>query len=86
MGVHINFVWQDWTIYLKQSKYIGGILRQFGMVESNLIQTPFMTNCKLSKDMGLQNDANLKIMWVIPFENAIGSLMYAIICTIFDFA
>jgi hypothetical protein len=56
------------------------------MVESNLIQTPFMTNCKLSKDMGLQNDANLKIMWVIPFENAIGSLMYAIICTIFDFA
>jgi hypothetical protein len=43
------------------------------MVESKLIQTPFMTNCKLSKDMGFQNDANLEIMWVIPFQNVIGS-------------
>jgi len=39
-----------------------------------------MTNCKLSKDIGLQNDANLEIMWVIPFQNAIGSFMYVIIC------
>jgi hypothetical protein len=52
------------------------------MVESNPIQTPFMTNCKLSKDMGLQNDANLEVMWVIPFQNVIKSLMYAIICII----
>jgi hypothetical protein len=45
------------------------------------MSTPFMTNCKLSKDMGLQADANLEIMRVIPFQNDIGSLMYAIICT-----
>ncbi len=40
-----------------------------------------MTNYKLLKDMGLQDDANLEIMRVIPFQNVIGSLMYAIICT-----
>jgi hypothetical protein len=27
-----------------------------------------MTNCKLSKDMGLQNDANFETMWVSRFK------------------
>jgi hypothetical protein len=61
---------------LNQSKYIEGILKQFGMVENKLVQTPFMTNCKFLKDMGLQNDANLETMQVISFQNVIGSLMY----------
>jgi hypothetical protein len=38
------------------------------MVENKLVQTPFITNCKLLKDMGLQNDANLEIMRVILFK------------------
>jgi hypothetical protein len=56
------------------------------MVENKLIRTPFMTNCKFSKDMGLQSDVNLEGMWVILFQDVIGSLMYAIICTRFDIA
>ncbi len=35
---------------------------QLGMAKSKLVRTPFMTNCKLSKDMGLQNDVNLEVM------------------------
>jgi hypothetical protein len=54
------------------------------MVENKLIITPFMTNCKLSKDMGPQTDANLEGMWVIIFQDVIGNLMYAIVCTRFD--
>jgi hypothetical protein len=45
-----------------------------------------MTNCKLLKGMGLQNDANLEIMWVIPFQNVIGSFMYAMVWTKLDIA
>jgi hypothetical protein len=70
--------------YLNQSKFIGIIFKQFGLVESKPIQIPFMTNYKLSKDMGLQNDADLEIMWVIPFQNVIGSFMYAMVCKRFD--
>jgi len=45
-----------------------------------------MTSHKLSKDMGLQNDANLEIMWVSLFQNVIGSFMYAMVCTRPDIA
>ncbi len=56
------------------------------MVESKLVQTPFMTNCKFSKGMGPQNDANLEVMWAIPFQNVIGSFMYAMVWTKLDIA
>ncbi len=36
--------------------------------------------------MGLQNDANLEIMWVSLFQNVIGSFMYAMVCTRPDIA
>jgi hypothetical protein len=54
------------------------------MVENKLIRTPFLTNCKFSKDMGPQSDANLEGIWVILFQNVIGNLMYAIVCTRLD--
>jgi len=73
-------------IYLNQNKFIGSIFRQFGMDESKLIRTPFMTNFKFSKDMGPQNDVGLNAMCVISFQNAIGSLMYAMVCTRHDIA
>jgi len=38
----------------------------------------------LPKDMGPQNDANLEGMWVILFQDVIGNLMYAIVCTRLD--
>jgi hypothetical protein len=49
-------------IYLNQSEYIQSILKKFGMVENKPIQTPFKTNYKLSKDMGLQSDVDLDTM------------------------
>ncbi len=52
--------------------------------KSKLIQIPFMTNCKLSKDMGPQSDADLEVIWVIPFQNVIWSFMYAMVCKRLD--
>jgi ATP-binding cassette subfamily B (MDR/TAP) protein 1 len=45
-----------------------------------------MINFKLFKDMGPQNDVDLNAMRVIPFQNAIESLMYAMVCTRLDMA
>jgi hypothetical protein len=73
-------------IYLNPRKYIGGILKQFGMFENKSIWTPFMTNCKLSKDISLQSDANFEAMWAILSQNVIGSFMYAMVCTRFNIA
>jgi hypothetical protein len=71
-------------IYLNQSKYIGTIFKQFGMAKNKPIQISFMTNYKLSKDLGSQNGTDLKVIWVIPFQNVIGSFMYAMVCKKFD--
>ncbi len=74
-------------IYLNQNKHIGGILKQFEMVKSKLVWiTPFMTNCKLSKDIGPQNDVDLEGTSAILFQNAIGNLMYAMVCIRLDIA
>jgi hypothetical protein len=37
MGLEINHILQDRMIYLNQNKYIGNILKQFGMVTSKPI-------------------------------------------------
>jgi hypothetical protein len=79
-------VQQDWMIYLNPKIYIRGILKQFGMFENKSIWTPFMSNCKLSKDMGLQSDANFEAMWAISSQNIIGSFMYAMVCIRFNIA
>ncbi len=81
-----NCFQQNRTIYLNQSKYIGGILKLFGMAKNKLVQIPFMINCKFLKDMNPQNDANLEAMWVSMFQNVIGSLIYAMVCTRLDIA
>jgi ATP-binding cassette subfamily B (MDR/TAP) protein 1 len=45
-----------------------------------------MTNCKISKDIGPQSDADLEAMQAIPIQNVIESLMYAMVCTRLDIA
>ncbi len=54
--------------------------------KSKLVQTPFMTNYKLLKDMGFQSDVNLEAMQAILFQNATGSFMYAMVCVRLDIA
>ncbi len=56
---------------MNQNKYIGSILRQFGMAKNKLVRIPFMINYKFLKDMNPQNDANLEAMCVIMFQNVI---------------
>jgi hypothetical protein len=34
--------------------------------------------------MGLQSDEDFEIMWAIPFQNVIGSFIYAMICKRLD--
>lgn len=45
-----------------------------------------MTNCELLKDIGIQSDVDLEAMQVIPIQNVIESLMYAMVCTRLDIA
>jgi hypothetical protein len=54
LEIQINHVWQDRTIYLNESKYIGSIMKQFGMelktcMNSFYDQLQIFKRCKSSK-------------------------------------
>jgi hypothetical protein len=38
------------------------MLKQFGMAQNKLEQTPITTNCKLLKNMGFQSDVDFEKM------------------------
>lgn len=62
-------------IYLDQSKYARDILARFGMADCKPAKTPSDPNQKLSMDMygdGNEEDS------VIPYQEAVGSLLYLV--------
>jgi hypothetical protein len=54
------------------------------MIKSKLVWTFFITNFKLLKDMGFQNNVDLEVMWVIVLWKVFQILMDAI-CIRFEY-
>jgi hypothetical protein len=74
------------TLVLRQSKYIKDVLEKFGMHDCKPISTPMDVGSKLSKSMCPQTEDECKAMLNIPYRNAVGSLMYAMVATRPDIA
>ena len=73
-------------LFLTQKSYIEKILSCFGMDKSKPISTPTSVSCKLSLPMSPQTEEELAYMSRVPYANAVGCLMYAIVCTRPDIA
>ena len=71
---------------LSQSKYIETVLKRFNMLDSKKGQVPMVTGVTLSKKMSPQTDEEKVRMTNIPYASAIGSIMYAMLCTRPDIA
>ena len=67
------------TIRLTQLKYVEGILKRFDMANCKPVTTPF--EGKISKDMSPKNQEDLDEMKNVPYQSAVGSLMYAMLGT-----
>ena len=57
-------------IYICQRRYSLEVLKRFGMMESNLVGSPIVPRCKISKD-GCGN-----VVDEIYYKQLVGSLMY----------
>ena len=58
------------------------VLKRFGMnKKTKSVSTPFAPHFKLSDAMSPNNEAEREYMSRVPYANAIGSLMYAMVCT-----
>ena len=68
-------------IGLSQSTYLDKVLKKFKMDQSKKGFLPVLQGVKLSKTKNTTTAENRKRMKVIPYASAIGSIMYAMLCT-----
>ena len=62
------------------------VLQMFRMQNAKPVSTPLASHFKLSKHMGLETHEEIDYMSKIPYSSAVGSLMYAMVCTRPDIA
>jgi hypothetical protein len=71
---------------LSQRNYIEKILKRFDMQDCRPGATPVAKGDKFSLDQCPKNNLEVKEMQKIPYASAVGSLMYAQVCTRPDIA
>ncbi|KAL0336693.1 UNVERIFIED_CONTAM: Retrovirus-related Pol polyprotein from transposon TNT 1-94, partial [Sesamum radiatum] len=69
---------------LSQEAYIKRIIERFRMHNANPVDTPMDKSCVLSKEICPKTEEEKKHMTKIPYASAVGSLMYAMMCTRLD--
>ncbi|KAH9317353.1 hypothetical protein KI387_019122, partial [Taxus chinensis] len=66
--------------------YIYKVLERFNMQNVKPVSTPMAGHFKLSKDQCPSSQEEVKYMTRVPYASAVGSLMYAMVCTRPDIA
>nr|CAN73722.1 hypothetical protein VITISV_041002 [Vitis vinifera] len=72
------------TLKLSQSEYVKKVLNRFNMNETKPVSTPLSSHFKLSKEQSQKTKEENDHMSKVPYASAIGSLMYAMVCTRLD--
>ena len=85
-GVHIERNRAARTITMHQKSYIEEVLTRFGMEECKPIGTPLDAKATLEKLLDEEYEKHLQEMQGIPYKEAVGSLMYAMVATRADLA
>ena len=73
-------------LFLSQKGYIEKVLSRFGMANAKPIDTPSAANAHLSTAFAPKSSDEKEYMEHIPYASAVGSLMYAMVCTRPDLA
>ncbi|GJZ97607.1 retrovirus-related pol polyprotein from transposon TNT 1-94 [Tanacetum coccineum] len=81
LGMQIHRDRVSRKIWLSQKSYVKKILQRFNMQDCKPISTPFATNIKLSSKMSPSSEKGRMKMSRVPYASAVGSLMFAMICT-----
>ena len=86
LGMRIKRDRSKRLLYLSQTEYIAKVLKRFNMEEGKALTTPLPPYVKLSLDDCPKSDEQRAEMAKVPYSSAVGSLMYAMICTRPDIA
>nr|GEW95285.1 Gag-Pol polyprotein [Tanacetum cinerariifolium] len=86
LGMQIHQDRVSRKIWLSQKSYVKKILQRFNMQDCKTISTLFPTNVKLSSKMSPSSEKERMEMSCVLYASAVGSLMFAMICTRPDIA
>ena len=73
-------------LWLSQCNYVEKVLNRFGMSKAKPVSTLLANYFKLFPDQCPKSDNEIEGMASVPYVNAIGCLMYAMVCTRPDLA
>ncbi|KAG8500695.1 hypothetical protein CXB51_002843 [Gossypium anomalum] len=71
-------------LYLSQKRYIEKVLCRFNMQSAKPVSTPLAAHFRLLSALSPQSDDEIEYMSHVPFSSAVGSLMYAMVCSRLD--
>ena len=72
-------------LWLSQQRYINKVLERFNKQNSKPVTCPLNAQFKLSSKMSNVSSLEVTKMEQVPYASAVGSLMYAMLCTRPDF-
>ena len=81
LGVEIIRDRKSGMLYLSQRGYIEKVLRRFNMHDAKPVSTPLAAHFRLSSALCPVSDDDIEYMSRIPYSSAVGSLMYAMVCS-----
>nr|GEZ46301.1 retrovirus-related Pol polyprotein from transposon TNT 1-94 [Tanacetum cinerariifolium] len=73
-------------LHILQEQYIEKVLRRFNMDKAKVVSSPLTLNFKLTDKDCPSSKKNIEKMDRVPYASAVGSLMYAMVCTRPDLA
>ncbi|KAL8092162.1 hypothetical protein AgCh_034456 [Apium graveolens] len=74
------------TLKLSQDNYVEKLLQKFSVQDAKTRSTPLVSHFNLTKKQSPKMDEGKKDMAKVPYASAVGSLMYAMVCTRPDIA
>ncbi|KAE8725113.1 hypothetical protein F3Y22_tig00009009pilonHSYRG00067 [Hibiscus syriacus] len=82
LGMEISRDRQRGKLCLTQKQYLRKVLQCFGMNENTKhVSIPLASHLKLSSQLSPKTNVERVYMAKVPYANAVGSLMYAMVCT-----
>ena len=82
LGMEISRDRKRGKLCLTQKQYLKKVLQCFGLhSNSKHVSTPLAPHLKLSAQLSPKSEEEREYMEKVPYANAVGSLMYAMVCT-----
>ncbi|KAL5821663.1 hypothetical protein ACOSQ3_023545 [Xanthoceras sorbifolium] len=86
LGMRITRNRQNRRIWLSQERYVEKVLERFNMSKAKSVSSPLASHFKLNASQCPSSKEEKSEMSKVPYASAVGSLMYAMVCTRPDIA